>query len=185
MTRIWTSSDHHFRHRNILTFTTGYDGDKDSGELIRGKIFKDIDEHDNKIVEFHNELVRPEDHVYLLGDVAINKGGLEFVKRLNGHKRLVRGNHDIFEDRLYYEAGIEKIFGVRVWPKHNIIMSHIPLHPDSISSRGWTNVHGHLHQNRVMLSGFEYNGDLLDAPDIRYRCVSLEHTNYRPILLME
>lgn len=171
MTNIWVCSDHHFRHKNILRFT-----DKPGGELIRGKVFKDIDEHDNLIVHWHNEVVQPQDHVYFLGDVAINKGGLEYVKRMNGHKRLVRGNHDIFDDKLYYEAGFEKIFGVRVWPKHNLIFSHIPLHPDCLSGRGWKNIHGHLHSNVVMKGRI---------PDEAYQNVSLEQTNYRPLLIMK
>ena len=96
---------------------------------------------------------------------------------MNGHKRLVRGNHDIFEDKLYYECGFDKMYGVRVWPKHNLIFSHTPLHPDCLSGRGWTNIHGHLHSNLVM----ESNGKI---PDKRYQCVSLEHTNYKPVLIM-
>lgn len=182
MTNIWVSSDHHFLHKNILKFTDN------NGELIRGKVFKDTEEHDEKIVLWHNELVRPQDRVYFLGDVAINKYGLRYVSRMNGHKRLVRGNHDIFEDKLYYEAGFQKIFGVKVWPKHNLIFSHIPLHPDCLSGRGWKNLHGHLHNNKVRKEQIVETGigmfpEYVD--DDRYQNVSLEQINYRPILVMK
>lgn len=173
MTRIWVASDHHFRHRNILGFTDS------SGELVRGKVFRDINDHDDSIVRWHNELVSPQDHVYFLGDVAINKGGLEYVRQMNGHKRLVRGNHDIFKTKQYLDVGFDEIYGVRVFQNASppMIFSHVPLHPDSLSSRNWLNIHGHLHQGVVRLSD--------GTPDPRYRCVSLEHTDYRPVLIME
>lgn len=171
ITKIFCVADHHFGHSNILKFT-----DK-NGELIRGKIFKGIDEHDNKIIQWHNDLVTPQDHVYFLGDVVIAKKHLASIRRLNGHKRLVLGNHDIYPIEMYLEAGFEKIYGVRVFPKHGFIFTHIPLHPDSLDGRGWTNIHGHTHNNRVL----DRNGHI----DNRYRCVSLEQTDYRPILLMK
>lgn len=86
------------------------------------------------------------------------------------------GNHDIFKTEEYLDAGFEKIMGVRVWPKHNMIFSHIPLHPNSLRSRGWLNVHGHYHNNVVL--------DEKGHPDPLYRCVSVEHTGYAPVLLM-
>lgn len=179
ITKIWVASDHHFRHKNILNYKD------DQGELIRGKVFKDIDEHDNLIVEWHNELVKPQDHVYFLGDLAINQGGLEFVKKMNGHKRLVRGNHDIFKTKKYLEAGIDEIYGVRVFQNtlpQSTILSHIPLHPQSLSSRNWLNIHGHLHSNVVTKEIIQTGRTYADE---NYRCVSLEQTNYRPVLLME
>lgn len=176
MTRIWVSADHHFGHYNILRFM-----DND-GELIRGKVFKDIQEHNEMLVYWHNELVKPEDHVYFLGDFSINQGGLQYATRMNGHKRLVRGNHDIFKTKKYLEVGIDEIYGCRVFQNHDppCILSHIPIHPDSLrkhKDKQWVNIHGHLHTGYVRLP----NGH----PDERYRCVSLEHTNYRPVLLME
>lgn len=170
MTNIWVASDHHFGHKNILNFT-----DRD-GNKIRGAVFENIMQHDEAIIEYHNALVKPEDHVYFLGDLAITKRGIECASRMNGHKRLVRGNHDIFKTKVYQDHGIPEIYGVRVFTDAGYIFSHIPLHPDSLGSRGWTNIHGHLHQNIVLLPD--------DSPDSRYRCVSLEHTDYKPILLM-
>ncbi len=170
MTRIWVCADHHIGHANILTFK-----DK-NGELIRGKVFKDIKEHDQEILRRHNEVVKPEDHVYFLGDVMLNKRMMWIIRQFNGHKRLVMGNHDIFPVEVYLEAGFEKICASRVFPGNNLIFTHIPVHPDSLSSRGWTNVHGHTHSNCVL--GPE------GKPDNRYRPVSLEHIDYTPVLLM-
>jgi len=99
-------------------------------------------------------------------DVAI-------VKRLNGHKRLVRGNHDIFKTRTYMcHQGFEEIYGVRVLA--DIIMSHIPLHPESIKACWLGNVHGHVHNN-VPQGHF--------GP--KYYNVSVEMLDYTPITLEE
>lgn len=171
MTRIWVIADCHFGHHNILNFRD------DKGELIRGKVFRDIEHHDNSIIDNINSVVAPPDHLYILGDVCINKKSLGQIRRLNGHKRLVMGNHDIFRVEEYLEAGFEKISGVRVWPKYNLIFSHVPLHPNSLKSRGWLNIHGHYHSNVVL----DQNGH----PDPLYRCVSCEQMNYTPTLLME
>ena len=130
--KLWISSDHHFGHYNILRFTD------DNGELIRGKVFSDIQEHNEKIVAWHNELVRPEDHVYFLGDLAINRSGLLYVLRMNGHKRLVRGNHDIHKTKEYLKVGIEEIYGSRVFQNQDppVILTHIPIHPGSLRHKG-------------------------------------------------
>lgn len=170
MTKIWVCSDHHFGHKNILNFKR-----KDGSPL---RSFKDVDEMNRTMVDRHNEVVKPEDHVYFLGDVAITKWSLDWVSKMNGHKRLVRGNHDIFKTKLYWQVGFDEIYGVRVFPKHGLIFSHIPLHPSSISERGWTNVHGHTHYNVII----DQNTGL---PDTRYKCVCVEQTDYYPILLME
>lgn len=184
MTRIWTSSDHHFSHANILRFTYS----KEDLRLIRPG-FENVLEMNEYMVEQHNKVVKPQDHVYFLGDFSISKSGVEYAKRMNGHKRLVRGNHDIFRTKWYIENGFEEIYGVRVWPNHNIIMTHIPLHPDCLSGRGWTNVHGHLHSNVVLTTEIQHFCDswsTVKVPDKRYVSVCMEQLDdYKPKLLWE
>ena len=174
MARIFVIADTHFGHSNIIKFTN------DQGEIIRkdlnGNAFNNVHEHDELIIRFWNETVLPEDHVYHLGDVVINRKHLWLCTRLMGHKRLVRGNHDIFKTKEYIENGFDEIYGCRVFPKHGLILSHIPIHPDSLK-KDWVNVHGHTHSNIVRLP----NGQ----PDKRYRCVSVDHTSYKPVLLLE
>lgn len=146
--------------------------------------FTSTEEMDEFMVSQWNKTVHPKDTVYHLGDVAIANKCLDIVHRLNGKKRLIRGNHDIFKDQRYRDVGFEKIYGVRVFVD-KFILSHIPLHPDCVSARFKLNVHGHLHANVVRLPrGVNVKtGEILysDKPDNRYRCVSVEHTNYTPI----
>ena len=51
MRDIWVISDTHFGHENILKFR-----DKD-GELIRGKLFDDIEQHDEVMIDQWNKYV--------------------------------------------------------------------------------------------------------------------------------
>lgn len=164
--RIFVIADTHFGHTKCWAEFKRADGSP-----LRP--FTSTEEMDETMVARWNEVVEPQDHIYHLGDVCIARKNLDIVKRLKGHKRLVRGNHDVYSTKDYMDVGFEEIYGVRVWPKHNIIMSHIPLHPDCLESRAWRNVHGHLHANVV-------TGDRAE----KYQCVSVEHTNYAPVLML-
>lgn len=79
----WFTSDTHFGHRRIL-------------ELGQGRPFETIEEHDSALASNWNSVVKPEDTVYHLGDVALGpwEAGLGTIKGLNGYKRFVPGNHD-------------------------------------------------------------------------------------------
>ena len=170
-------SDTHFGHTNSWEKFKLADGSP-----LRP--FTSTEEMDETMIERWNAKVKPQDTVYHLGDVVINKKYLNLVSRLNGRKILVRGNHDIFGDELYYDAGFEQIHGVRVFVD-KFILSHIPLHPDCVSERFRVNVHGHLHANEIKMP-WGVNADrneiiYADFPDPRYLCVSVEHTNYEPL----
>lgn len=158
--KIFFIGDTHFGHANILTFT------RSDGTPLRE--FAHVDEMDEHIITQWNSVVRPVDKVYHLGDVAINQKYLHLCGRLNGHKRLVRGNHDIYNTKKYVEY-FEEIIGVRVFhdlPCGVVAASHIPIHPDSLNR--WTaNIHGHLHSNTL--------------PDPRYINLSCEQINYTPV----
>jgi len=107
--------------------------------------------------------------------VVINRKALSIMKRLNGDKVLIRGNHDIFRDDEYRQY-FRELRAYHVM--RGMILSHIPLHTDSIQRFG-TNIHGHTHDRRVMKNVF---GQLSQEIDIRYHCVCVEQTDYTPIL---
>ena len=169
MPAVFLVSDTHFGHAGVCKFL------RDDGTKLRP--WNDPDEMDEEMVKRWNETVRPNDKVYHLGDVVINRKALGIMRRLNGDKVLIRGNHDIFRDDEYREHFRE----LRAYHVMNgMILSHIPLHPESLSRFG-TNIHGHLHSNRVMHTSFE--GKKPDVVDTRYHCVCVEQTDFRPILL--
>jgi calcineurin-like phosphoesterase family protein len=138
---------------------------------------------DEFMVAAWNERVRPTDKVYHLGDVVINRKALGIMRRLNGDKVLIRGNHDIFPDTEYREHFRE----LRAYHVMNgLILSHIPLHEASLGRFG-TNIHGHLHANRVMKArGIDARtGETLYSNEIdpRFHCVCVEQTpDFAPIL---
>jgi calcineurin-like phosphoesterase family protein len=167
MPAVFLVSDTHFGHAGVCRFTHG-----DTGVKIRP--WTDPDEMDEEMVKRWNETVRPNDKVYHLGDVVINRKALPIMERLNGDKVLIRGNHDIFRDEEYRKYFRE----LRAYHVMNgMILSHIPIHPESLGRFG-TNIHGHLHTNRVMAEVWgEY------VVDTRYHCVCVEQTDFRPILL--
>ena len=154
-------SDTHFGHAGVCKFL------RDDGTKLRP--WDSPEEMDEEMIKRWNETVRPKDKVYHLGDVVINRKALKTLGRLNGEKVLIKGNHDIFklED---YTPYFKDIRGYHVM--HGMILSHIPIHPESLARFG-TNIHGHLHSNRVMADG---------VIDPRYQCVCVEQTNFRPIL---
>ncbi len=139
------------------------------GEKCRPE-FADVDEMNEFIIQEHNKIVRPQDKFYCLGDVAMAKKNIPLAGRLNGHGRLVRGNHDIEKTSLYLKY-FEEVYATRVFD--DFILSHIPLHPESIKPQ-WTNVHGHVHNNVKFLHF---------GP--KYLNISCEVTRYRPLSLEE
>ena len=169
MPSVFLVSDTHFGHAGVCRFTRN-DG------VTKLRPWDNADEMDEAMVAAWNERVRPNDKVYHLGDVVINRKVLGIMRRLNGDKVLIRGNHDIFPDVEYREHFRE----LRAYHVMNgMILSHIPIHSESLGRFG-VNIHGHLHANRVMLPGF--NGKITDIVDTRYHCVCVEQTNFAPIL---
>ena len=161
MPAVFLVSDTHFGHAGVCRFL------RDDGTKLRP--WDSPEEMDEHMVKVWNETVRPNDKVYHLGDVVINRKSLSILNRLNGDKVLIKGNHDIFklED---YTPHFRDIRGYHVM--NGMILSHIPVHSES-KGRFKCNIHGHLHANRVMLD---------NKIDPWYYCVCVEHTDYSPIL---
>ena len=176
MPGVFLVSDTHFGHTGVCRFTRN-DG------VTKLRPWDDADEMDEAMVKAWNDRVKPTDKVYHLGDVVINRKALGIMRRLNGDKVLIRGNHDIFKDTDYREHFRE----LRAYHVMNgCILSHIPVHTESLGRFG-VNIHGHLHANRVKkIRGVDARtGELLysDEIDPRYHCVCVEQTDFAPILL--
>jgi len=175
MPSVFLYSDPHFGHHGVCKFMRN-DG------VTKLRPWDNAEEMDEHLVKVYNERVKPNDKIYFLGDVVINRKALKIMHRLNGDKVLIRGNHDIFRDNEYREHFRE----LRAYHVMNgMILSHIPVHEASISRFG-CNIHGHLHANRVMKArGVDTRtGEILysDEIDPRYYNVSVEQTDFAPIL---
>src|SRR5687768_16524721 len=110
---IFFTSDLHFGHGNIQAYCPT----RPQGT---------VDEHNEILIANWNDTVDEHDVVYVLGDVAMGKiaDSLPLVKRLNGYKFLIPGNHDRLwwahkpkdVDRwtpVYQEAGFDVIYNQR------------------------------------------------------------------------
>jgi len=175
MPAVFLVSDTHFGHNGVCHFM------RSDGET-KLRPWDTAAEMDEEMVRRWNDTVRPNDKVYHLGDVVINRKALGIMRRLNGDKVLIRGNHDIFRDDEYREHFRE----LRAYHVLNgMILSHIPLHEASLGRFG-VNIHGHLHSNRVVKPrGIDARtGATLysDEIDTRYHCVCVEQTDFAPIL---
>ncbi len=160
MADIWLISDTHFNHASIIKYCD--------------RPFHNTQEMDEMMIYKWNKRVKPQDKVYHLGDVYM-KASPGYIKtvlgRLNGHKRLILGNHDRGKDQILLNH-FEKIYSMRflkfTWK--SLQLTHMPLHPMSVK-KGWINVHGHIHNNK--------------SPDGPYMNVSVEMTDYYPVHVEE
>jgi calcineurin-like phosphoesterase family protein len=81
----WFSSDHHFWHRNVITYEKRPYSLSDDGVL----------QMNEDMISKWNEVVKPDDVVYYLGDFSLSHRAAEvYTGRLNGYKILIQGNHD-------------------------------------------------------------------------------------------
>jgi calcineurin-like phosphoesterase family protein len=157
---VFLISDTHFSHNNIITY--------------ENRPFKDIDEMDEYMIHKWNSVVSTNDIVFHLGDVCIcGATRAEFLlKRLNGRKLLIDGNHDHFSRTKWRSLGFEPY--TRYFYK-DYLLTHIPVDEtplrvavDSKFLKG--NIHGHTHSQNQHL-----NKDY-------YTCCCVELIDYTPIL---
>ena len=168
--QIWLTSDHHFGHHNIYSFT--YTDPYGVVRRVRER-FQDAHEGDAYMMEAWCRLVKPGDSVWHMGDVTMERSSnakawfVNKIRSLPGHKRLVLGNHDHLSMDVYRDAGFQKIKG-----SHKIdtlLLTHYPLHPSTIPKWCTAACHGHIHQN--------------DSPPGRYINLCVEKTDYAPVPL--
>ena len=144
MSQIWFTSDMHFGH--------------DRGFVYEPRGFKSIYENDKAIISRWNEVVAPEDDVYILGDVMLmdNNYGCSCLMQLKGNKYIIRGNHDT-DARV--EEYINRLWNIDEVPlaqilrygKYHFYLSHYPTFtasftPDAKMSLSLINLYGHTHQ---------------------------------------
>lgn len=146
---------------------------------------------DEILISRWNEVVKPTDHIWHLGDLAMGKKKDEadaliaILKRLNGHKRLILGNHDHFHPSVYQACRFDKVQSSHRF--EGVLFSHIPVHPLSMG-RALANVHGHIHDHPdyppIQRAAFINNWGTkptVSAGFSPFINICVEHTDYRPI----
>jgi calcineurin-like phosphoesterase family protein len=175
MADIWFIADLHLGHKRLVD---GFDADQEAGRRGPRGQFATVDHHDEMIINLWNQVVKPVDKVYVLGDVALSKSGLDKVSQLQGHKRIILGNHDQDKPKRYAEL-FEKVCGAKVLD--GMVLTHVPVHQSALTRKSMqVNLHGHMHEE-VVKSHYAsaYIGNGIE-PDPRYQCVSCEQVNFQP-----
>jgi calcineurin-like phosphoesterase family protein len=157
---IFVISDTHFSHQNIIKFCN--------------RPFETAKEMNEVMVERWNSVVRPQDKVYHLGDVYMGGGfSREYTSKLlsslNGHKRLILGNHDNGKDQIL-QRHFDKIDVWRMFPEFGLLLTHVPVHESTLNNgmgRELLNIHGHTHTK--------------GSPSKDHQSVCVELINYTPV----
>ena len=139
MNKSWIIADTHWGHKNILGFAN--------------RPFANIKEHDELLISNWNNVVGENDTVHHLGDVAYRctmDYALNIMKRLNGIKHLVVGNHD--DDLALRMNNIRpntwasiKYYDEVEYDRQRIILFHYPMRTWHWNYKGTIQLFGHVH----------------------------------------
>lgn len=148
---IWITADTHLGHGRIIKYCN--------------RPFKDSNEMDERILSNFNEVIKPGDRLYHLGDVSWSSYNLDrFFGRLNTKEvHLIYGNHD--------KAGRTAHPNIRSYADmktlsaggYHALLCHYPLRSWPGRGRGGLQLYGHCHgtlpgEGRQMDVGVDTNG---------------------------
>lgn len=163
---IFFSSDYHFNHNKDF--------------IYKARGFECVEDMNEEIIRAHNEIVREQDDVYLLGDLMLmdDKKGMEYLSRLNGRLHIIIGNHDTDKRLSLYSTlnNVEEIeYAQRLqFSKFTFFLSHYPLLCFNFGKRNNTiNLCGHLHTTNEWEQWNEFGIYHIDF-DAHGRPVSIE-----------
>lgn len=169
MGKIFVTSDTHFGHdREFLWGPRG---------------FISHVEHDRQVIENWNSVVGPDDTVYHLGDVMLGdtEYGMSCLAQLNGHIKIIRGNHDTDRRWALYATlpNVELIGWAEVikYKKYQFYLSHHPTMTSNLDKAPYLKMHlinlfGHTHQQKMFYD---------DTPFMFH--VGLDSNGNKPVLL--
>lgn len=157
---VYFISDLHLGHKNIMNF---------AGKFRHGISYL---ENIDSIIKLWNLVVTKYDKVFVLGDVCFGEEYLYILHQLNGIKILIHGNHDDRISTATFLKYFDEVYGIYKYKRY--WLTHAPIHPQEL--RGKINIHGHVHQNSILMA----YGDKIDD---RYINVCIENTGGAPVSL--
>ena len=150
---IYFTSDTHFGHdREFIWGPRGFTNHVD---------------HDKEVIRRWNEVVGPDDIVYHLGDVMLgdNEYGISCLRQLNGHIKIIPGNHDT-QTRLDLYRMVEnvEVLGLAEmikYKKYHFYLSHHPTMTSNLEKAPYLRMHlinlyGHTHQQTQFYNGIPF-----------------------------
>lgn len=155
--KIWLIADTHFNHLKMIEL------------CYRPENFTEL------ILENWRNAVGENDITFHLGDVILGRQSeMEgMIRSVKGRKILIIGNHDKEKPHWYMKRGFDfACYGIEYG---HVYFTH---RPSSFLPQGCTlNIHGHLHNN-----GHRDEDQVLNPWNKK---LSIEETNYKPILLSD
>jgi calcineurin-like phosphoesterase family protein len=152
------TADEHYHHSNIIKY--------------QNRPFRDIIEHDEKMISNSNEVVGTNDTVIHAGDFCWFKKYIDhnshddaysYIRRLNGNHVFLEGDHDKWMKGVNRRQQIWR----KIIDKQYIVVCHYALHTWPRSHYNSWHLYGHTHHD-------------LNLPGKRH-CISVENTNYYPL----
>lgn len=168
VSEVWFTSDPHIGHR-LVAAHRGF-GDGPTQVLP-----EDADEHDAYLAKEWDKRVKPDDHVWVLGDMsaggtAAQGYALSWLVNRPGTKHLIAGNHDgchpmhrnAHKWLPVYLTAFEtvQVYARRKINGHNVMLSHMPYDGDHYDADRFTQyrlpdeglplLHGHTHSTGVV-----------------------------------
>ena len=175
---IFFTSDLHLGHRAIITFCD--------------RPFMTTEDMNTSLVLNWNKVVKPEDRVYVLGDFSFCNAKVteEYLKRLNGEKYLIKGNHDKFTNTKLREMGfafvaVNLLLELRGL-EHPLLLSHYPYTTVVNYTAEFTKEMDRYRDKRPvpkglwLLSGHTHSKERIDRPNKMIH-VGVDAWNYTPI----
>jgi calcineurin-like phosphoesterase family protein len=164
----WFSSDLHLGHENLI--------------IRAGRPFSNVEEMDRVIIENWNNLIKPTDRVFIIGDLAwgSRRRVIDYLKVLSGRKHLLKGNHDhhkVFKGETlkylewmkeYYEL---KINDAEMDVVQEIMLFHYPIGSWNKMHHGSWQLHGHSHGSYPQsdhLAQYDVSVDVNDWKPVSY-----------------
>lgn len=149
---------------------------------LNNRPFETVEEMDNTMLSNWRSIVRPDDEVYIVGDLIFRAKKLPeyYLDQLTGRKHLILGNHDKWSKHVdldkYFES-ISQIKEITDVDRH-IVLCHYPMVEWPRSHYNSVLVFGHIH-NRTAGDGFNYylkHENMLNAGvDINHYCPVIYH----------
>jgi calcineurin-like phosphoesterase family protein len=167
---VWLTSDWHFCH--------------DRGFIYQPRGFKTVEEANETILQNHNALVKPDDEVFVLGDLMLNDTAstIEALKMLTGRLHIIVGNHDT-DRRLEIYSSLPNVVEVTMakrlrYKKFHFWLSHYPTLCSNYDDDK------PLYARVINLCGHSHTFDPFEDWDkgLIYHC-ELDAHNNRPVLI--
>lgn len=154
--RTFFTADLHFGHKNIIEY--------------ENRPFADVPTMDEELICRYNAVVGKNDRVFILGDFSFynKEKTAAIVKRLNGTKILVMGNHDGKSTHFYRECGFGEVYRYPIILDNFWILSHYPLYVNT--NMPYANIFGHVHGHPAYA---DYTAQTF--------CACVERWNYKPV----